>query len=226
MDFYKGFDIFSALASISNLVAISVERHLAICWPVQHRVSSFTRYYVMILATWGYSLIITFLFSADLSRTWKNYRSSLVFAAGFVAPLITIIAMYSTVYRSVKSMNEHWQRTNAKGPGPLQKSMQRERRTAMTVGIVTVLFVVAWLPFFVVSLLWPFRRPSLPTGGDFVHLMDFIKWMHYSNSAVNPVVYAYRSEEIRRRLVVLVARATGRKREEIPGIARPGNRLT
>ena len=226
MDFYKGFDIFSALASISNLVAISVERHLAICWPVQHRVSSFTRYYVMILATWGYSLIITFLFSADLSRTWKNYRSSLVFAAGFVAPLIIIIAMYSTVYRSVKSMNAHWQRTNAKGPGPLQRSMQRERRTAMTVGIVTVLFVVAWLPFFVVSLLWPFHRPSLPTGGDFVHLMDFIKWMHYSNSAVNPVVYAYRSEEIRRRLVVLVARATGRKREEIPGIARPGNRLT
>ena len=160
MDFYKGFDIFSALASISNLVAISVERHLAICWPVQHRVSSFTRYYVMILATWGYSLIITFLFSADLSRTWKNYRSSLVFAAGFVAPLIIIIAMYSTVYRSVKSMNAHWQRTNAKGPGPLQKSMQRERRTAMTVGIVTVLFVVAWLPFFVVSLLWPFHRPS------------------------------------------------------------------
>ena len=224
IEFYQGFDVFSALASISNLVAISVERYFAICWPVQHRISSFTRYYLMIFATWSYSVIVTVVYSMDLSATWKgkNYRGSLVFAAGFVIPLVIITAMYSSIYRSVRSMNAHWKRTNAKR-SVLRNSVQREKRTATTVGIVTILFVVAWLPFFVVSLMWSFDRPNLPYGGGFTRLMDFIKWMHYSNSAVNPVVYAYRSEEIRRMLVKLVLRVMGRGKES-PGVVRPGNR--
>ena len=225
-EFYQGFDVFSALASISNLVAISIERYLAICWPVQHRISSFMRYYSMIFATWGYSLIVTVVYSMNLSSSWKtkNYRGSLVFAAGFVVPLIIIIAMYVSIYQSVRDMNAHWKRTNARASA-LQRSVQREKRTAKTVGIVTALFVVAWLPFFVVSLLWSFHRQRLPVGGGFVHLMDFIKWMHYSNSAVNPVVYAYRSEEIRRMLAKLVTRVMGRE-EETPRVVRPGNRYT
>ena len=221
-NFYQGFDIFSALASISNLVAISVERYFAICWPIQHRISSFERYLLMILATWSYSLIVTAVYSVEFSSRWKNYRGSLVFAAGFAVPIIIITLMYSSIYRNVKSMNAHWKQTNAKSA--LRNSVQREKRTATTMGIVTVLFVVAWLPFFVVSLLWSFDRPSLPSyGGGFTQLMGFIKWMHYSNSAVNPFVYAYRNEEIRRMLAKLVIRVTARE-EEIPVVPRQGNR--
>ena len=221
-NFYQGFDIFSALASISNLVAISVERYFAICWPMQHRISSFERYLLMILATWSYSLTVTVVYSVEFSSRWKNYRGSLVFTAGFAVPIIIISLMYSSIYRNVKSMNAHWKQTNARSA--LRNSVQREKRTAKTMGIVTVLFVVAWLPFFVVSLLWSFDRPSLPSyGGGFTQLMDFIKWMHYSNSAVNPFVYAYRNEEIRRMLAKLVIRVTARE-EEIPGVPRQGNR--
>lgn len=219
--FYQSFDIFSALASISNLVAISVERYFAICWPVQHKISSFARYYLIIFSIWSYSLIVTIIYSVESSSMWKKYRGILVFVAGFVIPVIIIILMYSSIYRSVKTMNAHWNQTNARSA--LRNSVRRERRTATTVWIVTMLFMVAWLPFFVVSLLWSLRRASLPNEQDFFRLMDFIKWMHYSNSAVNPVVYAYRSEEMRRMLAKLVAPAT-RREEEIARVARPENR--
>lgn len=208
--FYRAFDVFSAMASISNLVAISVERYLAICWPVQHRLSSFTRYYVMIFATWSYSMIVTAVYSVDFSPIWKSYRGTLVFVAGFAVPLVIITIMYGSIHRSVKSMNAHWKRTNAK-TSALRRNVQREQRTSMTVAIVTVLFIVAWLPFFVVSMLWTYHRSSLLVGSDFIRLMDFIKWMHYSNSAVNPVVYAYRSEEIRRILFKLPLGVTERR---------------
>ena len=56
-----------------------------------------------------------------------------------------------------------------------------------------------------------------------MRLMDFIKWMHYSNSAVNPLVYAYRSEEMRRILVKLPERALGMELERRRAI-RPENR--
>lgn len=222
--FYRAFDVFSAMASISNLVAISVERYLAICWPVQHRLSSFTRYYLMIFATWSYSVIITAVYSVNFNPTWKSYRGSLVFVAGFAVPLVVITVMYSSIHRNVVNMNAHWKRANAK-TSALRKNVQREKRTATTVVIVTVLFIVAWLPFFVVSMLWTFHRSSLLVGGGFIRLMDFIKWVHYSNSAVNPIVYTYRSEEIRRMLFKLPVRVTGR-REGIPGTMQPGNRIT
>ena len=225
--FYRAFDVFSAMASIWNLVAISVERYLAICWPVQHRLSSFKRYYLMIFATWSYSIMITAVYSVDFNPTYKRYRGSLVFVAGFAVPFLIIIAMYSSIHRSVVSMNAHWKRANAK-TSVLRKSVQREKKTATTVFIVTALFIAAWLPFFVVSMLWTFHRSSLLVGGGFIRLMDFIKWMHYSNSAVNPIVYAYRSEEIRKMLFKLPVSIAGR-RDGIPGRMQPignGPRIT
>lgn len=213
--FYQAFDVFSAMASISNLVAISVERYFAICWPIQHRSSSFTRYYLMIFVTWSYSMIVTTAYSVEFSPTWMSYRGSLVFLAGFAVPLVIITIMYSNIHRSVRNMNAHWKRTNAK-TSTLRRTVQREKRTSTTVAIVTVLFIVAWLPFFVVSMLWTFHPSSRLIGSGLYRLMDFIKWMHYSNSAVNPVVYAYRSEELRRMLFKLPGRVTGRRRG-VPG---------
>lgn len=224
-DFYRAFDVFSAMASISNLVAISVERYFAICWPVQHRLSSYKRYYIMMFVTWSYSVLITAIYSIDFNHTWEKYRGSLVFVAGFAIPLVIITVMYSSIHWSVKSMNAHWQRNNAKR-SVLRRRVQQEKRTATTVAIVTALFIVAWLPFFVVSMLWVFQRSSLLGGGSgrgFMRLMDFIKWMHYSNSAVNPLVYAYRSDEIRRILIKLPARALGRE-HVMPGVIRQANR--
>ena len=211
VSFYRSFDVFSALASISNLVAIAIERQFAICWPVQHRTSSFARFYVMIIATWSYALTVTVLYSIRFSPTWEMYRGALVFAAGFVIPIAVIIFTYSCIYVRVRGMNEHWKKSSAKSS--LRNSVQREKRTATTVVIVTVLFLLAWLPFFVVSLMFSFDRASLPAGKGFTALLDFIKWMHYSNSGVNPLVYTYRSEEIRKMLTKMLLRSTGRQRQ-------------
>ncbi|XP_022808293.1 dopamine receptor 3-like [Stylophora pistillata] len=223
--FYRAFDVFSAIASTSNLIAISIERYFAICWPVQHRASSYKRYYKMLFITWIYSVLVTSIYSVDFSPTWEQYRGLLVFVAGFALPLIVLIGMYSSIYVGVKNMNAHWRRAKAM-TSILAKRVQQERRTAPTMVIVTALFLACWLPFFVVSLLWIFQSSSLLGGGrgkGFMRLMDFIKWMHYSNSAVNPLVYAYRSDEMRRILIKLPERAFGMELERRRAI-RPENR--
>lgn len=223
--FFQAFDVFSAMASTSNLIAISIERYFSICWPVKHRVSSHKRYYKMLFTTWIYSVLVTSIYSVDFSPTWQKYRGLLVFVAGFAVPLIVLIGMYSSIHWGVKNMNANWKRANAE-TSVLSKRLQQERRTVTTMVIVTVLFLASWLPFFVVSLLWIFQRSSLLGGGGgkgFMRLMDFIKWMHYSNSAVNPLVYAYRSEEMRRILVKLPERALGMEIERRRAI-RPENR--
>ena len=212
VSFHRTFDVFSGLASISNLVAIAIERQFTICWPIQHRASSFARLYVMIIAIWSYALVVTVFYSIKFSPTWEMYRGALTFAAGFVIPSAVIILAYSCVYVRVRGMNEHWKKSSSKSS--LRNSVQREKRTATTVVIVTVLFLLAWLPFFVVSLLFSFDPASLPVAKGPTALLYFVKWLHYSNSGVNPLVYTYRSEEMRKMLTKMLLRSTGRLRQD------------
>lgn len=72
--------------------------------------------------------------------------------------------------------------------------------------IITILFNVSWLPFFTMSLLFIFcPLKCLPQGKNLMHLLDFVKLLHYGNSAINPVVYTFRSLKMRSTVIRIVA---------------------
>lgn len=73
-------------------------------------------------------------------------------------------------------------------------SLSKERRAARTLGIIMGVFVVCWLPFFLMYVILPFCRTCCPSD----KFINFITWLGYINSALNPIIYTIFNLDYRR----------------------------
>lgn len=73
-------------------------------------------------------------------------------------------------------------------------SLSKERRAARTLGIIMGVFVICWLPFFLMYVIIPFCPTCCPTD----KLINFITWLGYINSGLNPIIYTIFNLDYRR----------------------------
>ena len=80
-------------------------------------------------------------------------------------------------------------------------SLSKERRAARTLGIIVGVFIVCWLPFFLMYVIRPFCLSCPPLGERWE---NFITWLGYINSSLNPVIYTIFNEEYRKAFSKLI----------------------
>lgn len=73
-------------------------------------------------------------------------------------------------------------------------SLSKERRAARTLGIIMGVFILSWVPFFLLYIIQPFCQTCCPSD----QLIDFLTWLGYSNSMVNPFIYTIFNLDFRR----------------------------
>ncbi|BFF96909.1 tyramine/octopamine receptor [Drosophila madeirensis] len=73
-------------------------------------------------------------------------------------------------------------------------SLSKERRAARTLGIIMGVFVICWLPFFLMYVILPFCQSCCPSD----KFKNFITWLGYINSGLNPVIYTIFNLDYRR----------------------------
>lgn len=189
-EMYITFDVFIGCASIFQLTAISIERCIAIVWPIRHRALREGIFHAMILTAWGCSAIVAGLYPVQLKH-WEKGYTAFIFSTCFIGPFIVMSGVYFLIYETARHSRS---RVHAGGAAP---SIHREIRVAGTVALVTGVFMIAWFPFFVVTVVATYDLERLPEPPGLFRLIASVKALHYTNSALNPILYGYRNPEMR-----------------------------
>ncbi|KAG8252587.1 neuropeptide SIFamide receptor-like [Homalodisca vitripennis] len=204
----------SVNASINTLVAISIERCFAICYPMRWQISTRSSKRI-ILAIWFISFTITLpwalffklqpLYEGSDIQTclemWPTkYSGNMYFIIAnlimcYLLPLSVISACYLLIWRRVflrQPPGEPLQSTDK----IIQKSKVKVVKMLMT---VIILFAFSWLPLYLI-----FTRIKLggPIDSEIEEtvifvVLPFAQWLGASNSCINPILYAYFNRKFR-----------------------------
>uniref|UniRef100_A0A8C5BA24 Lysophosphatidic acid receptor 1 n=2 Tax=Gadus morhua TaxID=8049 RepID=A0A8C5BA24_GADMO len=188
----------SLTASVANLLAIAIERHITVFRMQLHTRMSNRRVVVVIVVIWTLSIVMGAIPSAgwncicgldycsNMAPLYSN--SYLVFWAVFnLLTFVVMVTLYAHIFVYVRRRTMRMSR-HSSGP-------RRNRDTMMsllkTVVIVLGAFILCWTPGLVLLLLDVFC-PSctvLTYEKFFLLLAEF-------NSAMNPIIYSYRDKEM------------------------------
>ncbi|XP_070160729.1 SIFamide receptor [Polyergus mexicanus] len=212
----------SVAASVYSLVAVSLDRFLAIWWPLKCQITK-RRARMMIVVIWFIALTMTspWLLFFDLVSIYEDEPETrlcvekwphpedgtLFFLIGnlilcYVLPMILISLCYILIWIKV------WRRhipTDTKDAQMERLQQKSKVKVVKMLVVVVILFVLSWLPLYVIFAV-------IKLGGDFIQGEDEIlpiatpiaQWLGASNSCINPILYAFFNKKYRRGFIAIL----------------------
>lgn len=196
-----------ALSSIYTLVLMSVDRFMAIVYPIEcisYRTSKNTLYAIYI--KW---ILILLIASPTVSmhglvelpfgepdqfncRFLADQYNPLHFQIAFfitsyLFPLILIFCLYLSL------LNKLWFGSKPHGHKESHKMLESKKKVTWLVAGIVVVFALCWCPIQVMLIMMRLKYPSRITA-TYVAIQVFAHILGYMNSCVNPIVYAFASE--------------------------------
>ncbi|KAM7424810.1 hypothetical protein PAMA_000935 [Pampus argenteus] len=195
----------SMLVSVFTLVAMSVDRYIAV---VRSKNAPSVRSHRSALAgvcvIWTLSLVcsvpvaqhqvLTNHYTAPNSTfCWEKWSGAskraykvIIVLLGYLLPLLLISCCYAKVlihlHKKMKNMSK--------------KSESSKRKTAQTVLLVVSAFTICWMPHHIITMWVEFGTFPLTHASFAFRIISHC--LSYGNSCINPVLYAFLSENFRK----------------------------
>ena len=189
------FDMFAGFASIAFLTMISLERLYATLRPFCYRALKSRWYVLLTIIAWATAGCIPSIHLLVLHYHSSTQNMMVTLWVPFLsAQLLIICISYLVIWRKVKIVNRSVGR---------ERAMEKESSLSRICLLVTAVSVVAWLPFVVMSMIY---NSSPGMFNVDAHAFYFTKFLHYSNSLLNPVLYVVKIPEFKESLTHLFNR--------------------
>lgn len=195
LSYIVGFSLTSA--SVGNMVLISIDRYTAICFPL-HYASIITRgrVEVCVCLCWAGSILYNGLILKDHLRQPDKHKSchgeclvvidyvsgTIDLVVTFIGPCSVIFVLYARVFVTAVSQAQAL-RTRVL-PAERVRAKKSERKAARTLGIVILVFLMSFCPYYYPSLAGQdISNDASPWAA--------VSWVLYFNSCLNPLIYAF-----------------------------------
>ncbi|KAJ8360450.1 hypothetical protein SKAU_G00169750 [Synaphobranchus kaupii] len=200
-------------SSILSLMAIAIDRYLRVKIPIRYSVIvTERRAWVAVCVCW----LLSALTGMVPMLGWHNQDPSANFSTGdivcrfttvmsmeymvyfnffgwVVAPLSIMIGLYAQIFYIIRRQLNR----RAEATCDTSKYYHKELKLAKSLALVVLLFALCWLPLHIMNCINYFCPDcTVPKSAIYVGI-----FMSHVNSAVNPLVYAFRIDRFRTTLV-------------------------
>ncbi|XP_055584700.1 tachykinin-like peptides receptor 86C [Uranotaenia lowii] len=206
----------SVASSVFTLVAISLDRYIAIVHPLRHRTSR-KKARLFLLIIWALSCVLAapcLMYSTVMTKRYHNgktrtvcymlwpdgryptsmadYIYNLVFLIlTYGIPMLIMIVCYSLMGRELwgsRSIGEHTERQ--------LESMKSKKKVVRMFIIVVTIFGICWLPYHL-FFVYAYHNNQMTSSSYVQQLYLGFYWLAMSNAMVNPIIYYWMNSRFR-----------------------------
>ncbi len=200
------------IASIHGLMYISIHKYFSIVKPLAKLITQ-RRAALMIVASW--TAAFAGAIGPVVGWTRNEYKPAtaqcgpkfpenlqekshafFLLTVGYLIPLIVLFYNYAVIFRTIQKYSA---RLHKHSNYDEARILRQQKQITITLFIVFIAFFICWTPYFVFA--------GMGTVVGFDHLPRWpnilVYWCGYASSAINPVIYAFRTKSYRRAFIKL-----------------------
>lgn len=196
--------------SLATLFAIAVDRYVAVIHPLTYRMRMSTKIArLTCILIWLIQLVLwesMTCYFASLISVSKNHLGAAhdlfpgevffyLIQIEILLPILGNVLLYIFIYIRLKHRKMIVSsRNDAETSNENQTSAKSKAFTKM-MALVLGYLILAWLPYYVIV---PLHKVNDRTAPDwYVYTFDFVAFLLYSNSFVNPIIYSWQNRDFR-----------------------------
>lgn len=208
-------------ASILHLCAISIERLIAIKWPLSYDLKvTPKRIVILLIYIWLQSLVLAIFPALGLAEhrfnpvmseceiNWLKHPTLtiLLLVFYFFLPVTIMIVAYVIIFKEVRRNSRRISAIECAANQGKSNVLKREMKAVKTLAVVVGVFFIMWMPYFVTTTIRAFGGDSAIPGA----LQRTVITLAYGNSCCNFVIYALMNSQLRNAFYQVLSGCCGR----------------